>query len=450
MLVDMIITLDKINEKKVALDLLRALCKIADTFEHYDQIAQSYFKIKEHETALQYAELALKSAPQHGLYSAKYNVINVANHANYPERAMTLIKQLEIINPGDLDVRLEKAFSFFLLNQKDKAEEILRAELENPKHDEDVKTKIRFNLGTYELLRDEFQSGLRKFLFEGRKLEYWKKPEFKFERWEGDPQPGRKIYVRAEAGIGDEIINVRFMKHLRDIGMDPVWFSERKDMASIFNRCGFPTITSEEEIDLSCNPTWVHSMDLPVYLNLEYPDLWYGPYISASKEAIKNAKSLISKDKTKPKIGLRWQGNKGYDQDLHRSIPLEHLYNSVKHIDAEFYSLQRDDGVEELETFEHPIVDLSTSLTDFEKTLGIIESLDLVITSCTSIGHAAASMGKDVVIITPISAYYTWCHIAKQSPWYGDNLTLLRQQRPREWHEPLSELKEILDARFNH
>lgn len=450
MLVELVILLDKIGEKKVAMDLLHALGKVSELFEQVDQIAQSYFKIKEHELALEYAEKALEKAPQQALYATKYNVINVANHANHPERAMTLIKQLEIINPGDLDVRLEKAFAFFLLNQKDKAEAILRKELENPKHDEKIKTKIRFNLGTYELLRDEFQSGLRKFLFEGRKLDYWKKPEFKFERWEGEPQPGRKIYVRAEAGIGDELINVRFMKHLRDIGMDPIWYSERKDIAEIFNRCGFPTILKESEIDLESNPTWVHSMDLPVYLNLQYPDLWYGPYLSASERAVSNVQCLFPTERKKPRIGLRWQGNKGYDQDLHRSIPLQQLYESVKHIDAEFYSLQRDDGVEELETFDHNIVDLSKSLTDFDTTLGIIESLDLVITSCTSIGHAAASIGKDAIIITPISAYYTWCHTAEKSPWYGDNLTLLRQQKPRVWDEPLGQLKEILDARFNH
>jgi hypothetical protein len=32
----------------------------------------------------------------------------------------------------------------------------------------------------------------------------------------------------------------------------------------------------------------------------------------------------------------------------------------------------------------------------------------------------------------------------KQSPWYGDNVTLLRQEKPRKWDEPLRELKDIL------
>jgi len=43
----------------------------------------------------------------------------------------------------------------------------------------------------------------------------------------------------------------------------------------------------------------------------------------------------------------------------------------------------------------------------------------------------------------PISAYYTWSHSTKQSPWYGDNVTLLRQVKPRSWAEPIAELKDI-------
>jgi tetratricopeptide (TPR) repeat protein len=126
MLEELVLSLDKMGEKPAAVTLLDALARNSTIFQQFDDVAKCYFKIKEYEKALKYAELALTTVPNGGEYSAKYNVINVANHANYPERAMTLIKQLEIINPNDLDVKLEKAFSFFLLNQKDKAEAILR------------------------------------------------------------------------------------------------------------------------------------------------------------------------------------------------------------------------------------------------------------------------------------------------------------------------------------
>jgi ADP-heptose:LPS heptosyltransferase len=105
--------------------------------------------------------------------------------------------------------------------------------------------------------------------------------------------------------------------------------------------------------------------------------------------------------------------------------------------------LQKDDGIEEIVDFPN-ITDFSNGLLTIEDTFALISNLDLVITSCTSVAHMAASQGKRTLIFIPISAYYTWSHSGKQSPWYGDHVTLLRQQKPRTWHEPMAELREIL------
>lgn len=443
--------LHKMGETTTAVNLLDALGRHSSQFEQFDEIAKSYFKIKQHDKALMFAEQALASAttPAHS-YSAKYNVINVANHANYPERAISLIKQLELINPHDTDVQLEKAFSLFLLNRKSEAEAVLRRELLNPVNDADVKTKIRFNLGTYELLRDEFHSGLSKFLFEGRKLNYWLKPQFAFEQWQGHIQPLRIIYVRAEAGIGDEFINVRFLRHLGERGMQPIWFSEREDLCAIFRRCGFDAISDPTHIQLARNPCWVHSMDLPVLLNLGYEDLWQGSYLSANPETTVDHSLFDSTHR--PRIGIRWQGNPSYDQDLHRSIPFDQLFSAVKSAvpHAHMFSLQRDTGIEETRGYEQQITLLHDHMHTYEHTLSMMQELDLVITSCTSIAHASAAMGKHTVVITPISAYYTWCHSGDRSPWYGDHVTLLRQTQPRIWTQPLTQLTRMLHEKFDN
>lgn len=446
MLVDLVVSLDCLGEKTAAVTLLDALSKHSHSFEQFDELAKSYFKIKEYYKAYRLAEKTLSLYAGHNSYAVKYNVLNTANHANYPERALSLIQQLELVNPDDLDLQMEKAFSLFLLNRKDEAEHILRRELDNPACSEETRTKISFNLGTYELLKDEFQSGLQKFLFEGRKMNIWKKPELPCERWNGAIELEKTIYIRAEAGIGDEFINVRFMQHLKDVGMKPIWYTERADIASIFNRCGFDAITSIAQLNLDDNPVWVHSMDLPVYLNLQYGDLWYGPYLFADS----NIRIDAIKNSSKPKIGLRFQGNPSYDQDLHRSIPFSELFEAVQHIDADFYSLQRDNGLEELEPYKDKIVRLDQHMDSYENTLAMIRDMDIVITSCTSIGHASAAMGKRTIVITPISAYYTWCHSTAQSPWYGNNLTILRQEKPRSWNEPLAQLKKVLNAEYNN
>ena len=116
----------------------------------------------------------------------------------------------------------------------------------------------------------------------------------------------------------------------------------------------------------------------------------------------------------------------------------------MKDFDADYISLQKDDGVEETSDFPN-LIDLSNNLESIEDTFALISNLDFVITSCTSIAHMAASQGKKVFVFVPISTYYIWCHPTEKSPWYGDNVFVLRQQKPHSWAEPMQELKNLLE-----
>lgn len=430
------------GEKDQAMSLLDTMNNHAWQFNEYDDLAKCYFKQKEYLKATDCAKKALVTAyTNERIWAARTNLINVYNHANQPELALTYIKQSEISMPNDVDMKLEKAYSLFLMNDRNAAENILQDVLANtPDLSEEYATKIKFNIGTHYLYRDEFQEGLRLFLEEGKKLDYWQKAKLPFKYWEGGVIPGKTIILYAEAGIGDELINVRFMKHLSEVGMNPIWLTDRKDMAEIFNRNGFKTITNKNDIPKEEGILWTYPMNLPTSLNLDYSSLWYGPYIKSSNEYDKKFEWM--KD-NKLKIGIRWQGNPDYDQDLHRSVPLSEIYESVKHLDAQFYSLQRDVGLEEISSFPG-LLPMHDYMESFDDTLAIINELDLIITSCTSVAHASAAMGKKTYIFVPISAYYVWSHSTKQSPWYGDNVTLLRQQKPRTWTEPLAELTQLV------
>ena len=438
MSIEPIVTMLKaVKEKDLAIQLLETLHKHAFHFEQYDDLAKAAFKMKEYQLAIKYAEDALTNAlTNEKMWVGRSNLINLYNHANYPELALRMIKANEAVIPDDTDTRLEKAFSLYLMNRRDEAEAILKKELDRPDLTEEVRTKIYFNLGTYELYRDNFQHGLKLFQIEGQKLDFWKKPKLRGEFWEGKPAEGRTIVVCAEAGIGDEFINVRFMKHLKDRGMHPVWFTERNDLAKIFRNSGFDVITSEK--DIPPNSLWTHSMTLPLSLSLSYDDLWYGPYIKSPA-----AEPVKFEDKQLKTIGLRWQGNPEYDQDLHRSVPLKDIMTAIPK-NTNLVSLQKDTGLEELDPYPQ-IMNMNDYMGDFEDTLGIISNLDIVITTCTSVAHAAASMGKRTFIFVPLSAYYIWSHSTKQSPWYGDNVTLLRQTKPRVWDEPIDELRQYLN-----
>lgn len=438
-----VVSLVALNKRKLAVEVLEAFGERAFSFEENDDLAKSAFKINEYNLAIRYGEDCLANAlTNEKMWMARSNLINVYNHANYPEKALRLIKANEAVIPGDADTRLEKAFSLYLTNRRDEAEEILRSELTRTDLTEEVRTKIMFNLGTYELFKDNFLYGLELFLLEGKRLNIWKNPTLPGEFWSGQPAEDRDILVVAEAGIGDEFISVRFLKHLKDRGMRPLWFTDRKDVAQIFEDSGFPVIT-----DMRKRPAgslWTYSMSLPMYLKLEYNDLWNGPYIKSTASYRDKYKFL--KVASKISVGVRWQGNPEYDQDLHRSVALSSILGSIPEVGYNVVSLQRDVGLDELEGLAREVIDTQRYMTDFQETLGILSNLDIVVTTCTSIAHAAAALGKKTFILVPLSAYYVWAHSMQMSPWYGENVTLLRQVKPRSWDAPLKELRTHLEA----
>ena len=454
-----VMTIKNMGGAKLAKEVVDLFAKSAFTFEQQDNVSKCYFKLKLYEEAIRHGEKALVMAHSPQLmYVTRFNLINVYNHANYPDKALAYIAANERLVPGDPDTELEKAFSLFLSNRKTEAEAVLRSVLESHKDlPEETVTKIKFNLGTYLLYRDRFQEGMRHFILDGARMRLWN-TESIFARnakldlpfWDGSTDV-KNLIVYAEAGSGDEIINVRFMRHLRERGIKAYWYAawhkalwkdERKGLLEIFRDSGFEVITSLEDVKKIPGVMWTYSMHLPIYLNLEYKDLWDKPYIRSSEEF----DSKHRMEGSRPRIGVRWQGSPAYDHDLHRSYRLSELHRSIGDAKATFYSLQRDHGLEELEDFPG-IQDMSDRLDSFQDTLGIIQNLDMVVTSCTSIAHLAAASGKETFVLIPISAYYVWSHSAERSPWYGEHVTLLRQEKPRCWRAPMEKLRAILTAR---
>jgi hypothetical protein len=212
--------------------------------------------------------------------------------------------------------------------------------------------------------------------------------------------------------------------------MTPLWMTDRKDIAEMFNRNGFKTIPTLKNIPK--NWLWTYSMPTPTYLDLDEDDLWYGSYLKPIHQSPKLPNN------GKKKIGIKCMGNPKYDQDLHRTIPFQDLIDSIPE-DYEIYSFHID------ETFEHPrVIQLKDKIKTWDDTLDYLDQMYLVISSCTSLIHAAGAISKQSIVIIPILTYYTWAKPDYTTKWYGDNLTILRQKEYDNWNAPLLELKNML------
>lgn len=130
------------GERDVAFTLLSTLSKHAWQWEEYDSLSKTYFKLKDYRRSIEEGKKALITAyTSERMWVTRNNLINVYNHANEPKEALRLIALCEKMLPGDTDILLEKAFSHFLLNEKDEAERILLSVL----NDVENELKERFN-----------------------------------------------------------------------------------------------------------------------------------------------------------------------------------------------------------------------------------------------------------------------------------------------------------------
>lgn len=454
---NIVVFLNNTNNQLLANDVTEVFGKHAQSFSQFDDVSKTFFKIKNYNKAIEYGEkaYAIASTPEQ-MYIIRHNLINVYNHNNLPEKALRYIKANEAVLEHDNDRDFEKAFSFFLLNRKQDAADLLRSKLSDTTITEEQRIKLEFNLGTYDLLDGNLQLGLKRFLLAGEQMGIWDNTKtfitqplenYGLNKWNGIVKPNLNLLIIAEAGIGDEIINARFVKKLESYGINVIWLGmqSRVDLVEIYKLNGISAVSKIQQVpkEFLENAVYIPSMQLPIALNCNYDELWTAPYLTNTfPEYDKKWNDIINSDKLK--VGLRFRGAIAYDQDLHRSIPFTELYDAVNSstIDATYYSIQKDEGVEELTDAVIPLHDKLDTLTDL---FSAIKSLDLVITSCTSCAHIAAAMGKEVCVIVPISCYYVWCNTTEKTPWYGDNVHVFYQKTPRTWKEPLEQLTKYLN-----
>lgn len=447
--------------------------------EAYDLICYGYYKAKKYVKACEYGELALATSdsPQ-AKASIRFNLAKCHQYANNPERAIQLLKLNTISNPEDVDSKIDYCVAIYSKGNKAEAGNMLREMLKNDKLSEKARKIVTFNLGAHDLREGNFKSGMQKLLT-GRDLTIWGSNTHKFPipKWDGTPQQGKKILIIGEGGIGDEILNMRFAENFRKLGMTPSWASAH-GLAEFIKKCGWSITDGPYQLGFenlvnyknftTDIPTivnydlWVPSMDVAALLDVDRDELWNGPYLQrpllmmAPYQGFKINKELFNQQyeylgsKRPIRIGIRWSGNPLYEQDLHRTIPVVDIYKMLKEtikVPFELYSFQRDAGLEPLAEMPD-VIDLSRNMKTYTDTAWLLSEMDLVISSCTSIAHASAALGVETIVMTPIMAYHTWAEETNKSPWYGDNLTLIRQTKPNSWNESIQELTKYIE-KFN-
>ena len=307
-----------------------------------------------------------------------------------------------------------------------------------------------WNKGLLLLLQGDFENGLP--LYESR----WKSDKrsisagkriFDRPTWLGiESLKGKTILVYGEQGFGDCIQFCRYVQLLSDLGASVVLEVPRPLASLMASLRGVTQIVVQGDelpmFDYQCP-----LLSLPLALKTTLLSIpWDGPYLAADVKKVSDWKLKLGETK-KIRVGLAWSSTSLFEGDANRSLKLAEFVKSLPDDGFEYVCLQKElkECDKDFFTSYKNILFLGDELNDFSDTAALIECLDLVVSTCTSIPHLSGSLGKKTWILLSYLADWRWLTDRDDSPWYP-SVCLYRQASMGGWDSVLERVKLDLEV----
>ena len=311
----------------------------------------------------------------------------------------------------------------------------------NPEH-----INANFDLSLLELLKGDYNTGWKQYEYRlGMDELIGKLYRYKTPIWRGESLAGKTIILQNEQGFGDNIMFIRYVSKFIALGAKVI-IRTRPELVELFkNIPDVEAVYSEDEEMIA------HDYHLPLLSSaLRFQTTLnnipaHFPYLKVSETT-----DLIKKEpKGRLKIGLAWSSSKTNKDFKNKYLGLHHFKGILNQKNISWYSLQAGDDALEIKDqgLQAKIVDLSGHLNDFKATAEIINALDLVITTDTSVAHLCGAMNKEAWVLVPKPSDWRWMQESDQTPWYK-SLKLFRQQEKGSWTSVVREIENNLKKRI--
>ena len=242
---------------------------------------------------------------------------------------------------------------------------------------------------------------------------------------------GKRILIYAEQGLGDTIHFIRYAPLLRTIGayvifecpeeLEPLLeVSDLVDQIIFYNK-------KLPEFDFHTS-----LLDLPFLLRTREDNLPnLTPYLNVPNKITKKWQQKLNKIKGF-NIGLNWRGNIKSPAERFRGLPPSELEILAQLEGVSWFSLQKGPSDDHLPKLSDKFKIIDTGTEALVETAGLIQALDLIITSDTAIAHLAGSLGKPVWVLLHHAPDWRWKTTGSINLWYP-SARLFRQDKPGQW-----------------
>lgn len=309
-----------------------------------------------------------------------------------------------------------------------------------------------WNRGFVRLLEEDYQGGWEDYETRWRLLSAARDDVIQYEhrpRWDGSSLDGRSILLHVEQGLGDAIQFIRFAPVLKKKWDVRVIVECYPALVRLFQTCpGIDEVVPRGE---PAPPTDLQAamMGLPRLLGTTVDSLGdHVPYLSAGDTEL----SLRVRGADGLKVGIVWAGNPGFRRDARRSLHASLISHLAAIPGVRLYSLQVGGAAAQLPNtpFADRVTDLGSEIAarggDLTETAAVINELDLVISTCTSVPHLSGALGKETWIMLPYLPDWRWFMNRTDSPWYP-SARLFRQPRMDDWASVIHDVTEELRQR---
>ena len=250
----------------------------------------------------------------------------------------------------------------------------------------------------------------------------------------------KTILLYAEQGLGDTIQFCRYVPLVSQLGTKVILEVQRPLVNLLSSLEGVNQIVSTGD-NLPEFDYQIPLLSLPRVFKTELASI--PPHVNNLTnhgEKISKWQEILG-EKRKPRIGLVWSSASHFKEDSKRSMSLLDLLSALPREKFEYICLQKE--IKEIDKSTHEanpqIQFFGNDLDDFTDTAALIECVDLVISTCTSVPHLSCSLGKETWLLLSYLPDWRWLLDRDDSTWYP-SAKLYRQERVGDWSRVLEKV----------
>ena len=260
---------------------------------------------------------------------------------------------------------------------------------------------------------------------------------------------GKTILLYGEQGLGDVIQFCRYTEKVANLGAKVILEVPLSLAGLLEGLNGVSQLIIEGQklpaFDYQCP-----LLSLPLAFNTNISSIPGNvPYLKANIDKVLKVSPKLGAKKRK-RIGLVWSSVSAFRYDSKRSLKLEEFVKSLPLESFEYVCLQKELKECDKDFFKtyRNIKFYGHEINDFQDTAALIENLDLVISTCTSVAHLAGALGKQTWVLLSFVPDWRWLLDRDDSPWYP-SMKLFRQPALGDWDSVLHKIKADLETKFN-